>query len=210
MVNRMPVWDRFVRVFHWALAGAFVVAFLTGEEDSSVHFHAGYLIGALLVARIVRGFVGSRHARFTSFVTGPGPVVAYLRSFAGGPARHFVGHDPAGGWMVLLLLASLTLTVASGLRVYGLEGHGPFAVARLPRPDAATMSASDVGALRAARRDRHRKEEFGEEIHELAANGALVLVGLHVLGVFASSLRHRENLVRAMITGRKTAPGDGH
>lgn len=206
MVNRILVWDRFVRLFHWTLVAAFSVAYLTGDEETPLHFYAGYLVGALLVARIGWGFIGSRHARFADFVTGPAPVLDYLRSLVRGPTRHFVGHNPAGGWMVLLLLGSLILTVTSGLRAYGLEGHGPLAVERLPRPDPATMDLSAYEARRAARRERHRKEEFWEDVHESAANGTLALVGLHVFGVVLSSLRHRENLVRAMITGHKALP----
>lgn len=208
MADRIYVWDRFVRLFHWTLVAAFATAYLTGEEDTDLHFYAGYLICALLVSRVVWGFVGGRYARFTSFVTSPAAALGYLKSLIGGPVKHYVGHNPAGAWMVLLLLASLTLTVGSGLRAYGLEGHGPFAVARLPKPDAATMSESEIASLRAARKARHADEEFWEEIHELGANGTLLLVGLHVVGVVVSSLRHRENLARAMVTGYKQGPAD--
>lgn len=209
MSNRVYVWDRFVRVFHWTLVAAFATAYLTGEEDTDIHFYAGYVICALLIARLVWGFVGSRHARFSDFLTSPMAALGYLKSLVGGPVKHYLGHNPAGAWMVLLLLASLTLTVGSGLRAYGLEGHGPFAIAKLPKPNADTMSEEEILTLRAARKERHAKEEFWEEIHEVGANGTLVLVGLHVFGVVVSSLRHRENLARAMVTGYKDAgPSD--
>ena len=108
--------------------------------------------------------------------------------------------------MVILLLASIALTVGTGLRVYGLEGHGPFAVTKLPKPNIETMGEPAILALRAARKTRHDQEEFWEEVHEIGANLCLGLIVLHLLGVFVSSLRHRENLVRAMVIGYKDTP----
>ena len=208
MNDRIYVWDRYVRTAHWTLAAAFFTAYLSGEEESLVHVYAGYLVGALVVSRIVWGLVGSRHARFTDFVRSPRAAIAYLRSLLGGPVVHYRGHNPAGGWMVILLLASLGLTVTTGLEVYGLEGEGPLAVAELQevRPD--SMSDDDVQALKAAKRARKRTEHFWEEVHETAANLTLGLVVLHVAGVVLSSLRHRENLVRAMVTGFKEKRDD--
>ena len=206
MGRRTYVWDRFVRLFHWSLVVAFTVAYLTGEEDTDWHFYVGYFIGALIVARVVWGFIGTRYARFNEFITPPGAAVAYLRSLSRGPVQHFQGHNPAGAWMVILLLASIALTVGTGLRVYDLEGHGPFAVTKLPKPNIETMGEPAILALRAARKTRHDQEEFWEEVHEIGANLCLGLIVLHLLGVFVSSLRHRENLVRAMVIGYKDTP----
>jgi cytochrome b len=207
MDNRVYVWDRYVRFFHWALVAAFTAAYLTGEEETSWHFYIGYGICALLVSRVVWGVVGSRHARFSDFIASPLAGLGYIKSLVSGPVKYYRGHNPAGGWMVLLLLASLTLTVSSGLRTLALEGHGPFAMEKLAKPNADTMNEAQILSLRAARKLRHDQEEFWEEIHEFGANSTLALIGLHVLGVIASSLRHRQNLARAMVTGYRDESG---
>jgi cytochrome b len=166
----ITVWDRFVRLFHWSLVGLFVVAYVTGDEIERVHIAAGYAIALLLALRIGWGFVGSRHARFSDFVRPPGEVLAYLREVVRmKPPRH-IGHNPAGGLMIVALIAMLLATSATGF-----------------------MMTTDAfwGA------------KWVEEVHEALANATVALVLLHVLGVAVSSFQHRENLVAAMITGRK-------
>ncbi len=111
----VKVWDLGVRTFHWSLVMLFVIAYLTGDEESDVHVVSGYAIGALLVFRLVWGFIGGRYARFSQFVTGPAEVRRYLTSLIQGSPKHYLGHNPAGGWMVILLLVSLSAAVLSGL-----------------------------------------------------------------------------------------------
>jgi cytochrome b len=199
--NRTRVWDPLLRILHWSLAAAFAIAYLSGEEESLIHVYSGYCIATLVVVRIVWGLIGPKHARFASFVRSPTAALGYLRGLVSGTAERHVGHNPAGGWMVLLLLASLAVTCVSGLKVYGLEGDGPWAVDR-----SAERAAPEATRAR-LKRDRHRREAWWEEIRELAANLSLVLVIAHVGGVLASSLRHRENLPWAMVTGKKRASG---
>ena len=170
--TEIKVWDPLVRIFHWSLVLAFTIAYLTGDEWQDVHEAVGYFIGGLLVFRLLWGFVGPRHARFKDFVYSPALTRAYLLDLARGKARRYLGHNPAGGWMILFLLASLTLTVSFGILTETL-GEKSF-----------------IG-------------DASKEVHEFFANFSLVLVGLHVLGVMVSSRLHHENLVRAMITGRK-------
>jgi cytochrome b len=196
MATQVYVWDRFVRIFHWSLVAAFATAWVSAEESDAVHSVAGYVVLGLVLARIAWGLAGSRHARFSDFVRGPRAVAGYLRSLTRTPEHH-VGHNPAGGWMVVALLLALLATAASGLAVYGYEGHGPLATTLAPaRAAGATESA-------AARKARRRAEHRWEEIHEFAATATLVLVALHVTGVVVASRVHRENLVRAMLTGNK-------
>jgi cytochrome b len=165
------VWDPFVRIFHWSLVGLFAAAWATSENMTKPHVWIGYAIMALVVARIAWGFAGSRHARFSDFVRGPRAVFAYLRDMLHGRAPRFLGHNPAGGMMILALIAALGFTGLTGWLMTGpLWG-----------------------------------DETIEELHEAAAFATLALVGLHVAGVIGSSLAHGENLVRAMITGRKEA-----
>jgi cytochrome b len=166
----VKVWDSFVRLFHWSLVCLFALAFLTGDESDRVHIAAGYGIAGLLVMRIVWGFAGSRHARFTNFVRGPRETISYLRDAVLFKARRYLGHNPAGGAMIIALLVMLTGTTISGY---------------LLTTDASWGSKA------------------AEEVHEVFANLTAGLVVLHVAGVLAASVLHRENLVRAMITGRK-------
>jgi cytochrome b len=181
--NETVVWDLFVRVFHWTLVVGFFIAYLSGDDLQSLHVIAGYCVGALVLARLVWGVAGSHHARFASFVYRPGKVWRYARDLLAFRGRRYLGHSPAGGAMVLLLLAMLTLLVTSGLVALALrEGAGP--LAGWIAPDRALGGV--VG-----------------EIHEFLANVTLGLVLLHLCGVLLASLVHGENLVKAMWTGRK-------
>jgi len=189
--NMVKVWDLPVRLFHWSLAAAFGVAYLTEDDWLSLHTFAGYAVAGLIVFRVLWGIVGSRHARFGDFVRPPAEVFAYVKTMVGRRPRRYLGHNPAGGAMVIALLVTLTLTALTGLATYGaVEGAGPLA-ALLAH---ATVTTADVL----------------EEAHELLADLALLLVFAHVGGVAVSSLQHRENLPRAMVTGLKHGPEPGH
>ncbi len=164
----IKVWDPLVRLFHWSLVVCFVVAWVTGDELQRLHELAGYTIVGLLGVRIIWGFVGTAHARFTDFVYRPSVALYYLVDTVRLRARRYLGHNPAGGAMVVALLLMLGATTASGIMLT-VSGH------------------------------------WLKEVHELAANVTIVLVGLHLAGVIFACVEHRENLVRAMITGRKRA-----
>jgi len=184
MVREIKVWDPLVRIFHWSLVTAFFVAYLTGDELMSLHVWAGYTVGALVLFRVLWGFIGTRHARFSDFVRPPREAFAYLMHELAGRARRYIGHNPAGGVMVIALLVALAATVASGLIVYGAgECAGPLA--------------------RELCNTHEWVAEASEEIHEFLANLTLFLVVLHIAGVIWSSVLHHENLVAAMWHGRK-------
>jgi cytochrome b len=110
----IKVWDPLVRVFHWSLATLFLTAYLTGEDAGQVHIAAGYAIAGLIALRIVWGFVGPRHARFSNFVRPPQEVLAYLRDVALLRAPRYLGHNPAGGVMIVGLLVMLSGTAITG------------------------------------------------------------------------------------------------
>jgi len=116
------IWDLPTRVFHWLLAACVIGAWLTAESERSrmLHLALGYSAGVLVAWRVVWGFVGSRYARFTEFVRSPAAALSYLRGYlpaaraAGQAQTHYVGHNPAGGWAVLALLAVVALAVGTG------------------------------------------------------------------------------------------------
>lgn len=168
----VKVWDPFVRIFHWSLAALFAAAFMTGDEIEWLHVGIGYAIGALVAARLVWGVIGTRHARFASFVRQPRVVFAYLRDVALLRAPRYLGHNPAGGAMIVALLALLAAT--------GFTGY--------------LMTTDAYWGSKAL-----------EKVHEAFANLTIATVVVHVLGVLVASLEHRENLIRAMFTGRKRA-----
>jgi cytochrome b len=110
----IKVWDPFVRVFHWSLVALFTTAYLTGNDAGRVHVAAGYAITGLLALRIVWGFVGPRRARFADFVRSPGEAAAYLRDAMLRRARRYLGHNPAGGLMIVALIGMLAGTAVTG------------------------------------------------------------------------------------------------
>ncbi|MBC8013164.1 MAG: cytochrome b/b6 domain-containing protein [Methyloceanibacter sp.] len=109
------VWDPFVRLFHWTLVVAFTVAYLTEDDLLTVHVWAGYLVGGLIVARVIWGFVGSVHARFADFLYTPADTLSNVRDLVLLRAERHLGHSPGGGAMVVLLLVFLAATVVTGL-----------------------------------------------------------------------------------------------
>ena len=108
------VWAPFVRAFHWTLAASFAAAWFSANRYESLHEWAGYVAGGLIVARIAFGFFGRGYARFSQFVRSPSAVAAYITDLAIGRERRFIGHNPAGGAMILALLAGVLLIVATG------------------------------------------------------------------------------------------------
>ena len=214
--GQVPVWDRFVRLFHWALAAGFFTAYLVEDELMGLHVWAGYLIGALVLIRVLWGIIGPRHARFADFVPGPARFTAYLGELIHGRERRYLGHNPAGGAMIVALLLALMATVTTGLMVYGAEEKaGPLADwyaadNRSPALPGIAPAHADAGEAHEGGEGHEEEAETLEELHEFFANFTLLLVVLHVAGVVFASRREGQNLARAMVTGRKRAPhGDG-
>ena len=170
MATRILVWDIPTRLFHWLLSGSFAGAFLTAESEiyRDVHVALGYLLLALIGFRIVWGLFGTRYARFRSFAFGPSRLLAYFKSMLRGSPQHYVGHNPAGSWVIygLLLLGVLS----------GVTGYATY---------------NEIGG------------DLFEELHAGVAYAMLVLVLGHVVGALVSSVLHRENLVRSMVSGYK-------
>lgn len=203
-VRRVRVWDTFVRVAHWLLVAGFFTAYLTEDDLLTAHVWAGYLVGSVVLLRVVWGFIGPEHARFGNFAYGPAKVIRYLGGLLRGHAERYLGHSPAGGAMVLLLLLSLAGTVWSGLTVYAYDrGAGPLAAVLVGGTSVPERADSIARAVSESPVSPEGVEEFWEEAHEVFANFTLLLVALHIGGVLLASYVHRENLVRAMVTGNK-------
>ena len=166
----VEVWDRPVRLLHWVLAAAVLMAWVTTWTAFSAHQTAGYMALAAVLLRAGWGFVGSPYARFAQFVRAPRATLAYAAALLRRREPRFIGHNPLGGWMVL----SLMLVVA------GLALTGWLYTTDWLWGDAQL-----------------------ELLHRALAWGLLGLVALHVAGVFYTSCRHRENLLRSMLSGTK-------
>ena len=188
-LQRVKVWDGWVRLFHWSIVALLVAQYVTVELSlMEWHFRCGYLVLALLVFRLGWGLVGSDTARFARFLKSPLAALAHLRHLTRREPDTEVGHNAAGGWMVLLLLALLLAQVATGLFASEEPGesyaaHGPFA---LQVEDA--LSAQLTG------------------LHGLGFNLLLGAIGLHVAAVLAYAVLKRQDLVRPMVTGFKRLP----
>lgn len=184
--KQIAVWDPLVRLFHWTLVLAFSIAYITEDDFLSLHVLAGYYIAGLLVVRIIWGLIGTKYARFSDFVYAPKIVKQYLKDLLQLKATSYVGHNPAGGAMVVAMLITLSLTTVSGLVTYGAEEQAG--------PLLAWVS--------------HWNGDLWEELHEFFANLNLGLVVIHITAVVLSSLLHGENLIRAMWTGYKERQED--
>ena len=165
--DQVRVWDLPLRLFHWALVIAIALAFLSSEEDSLLnrwHILSGWVAAVLIVFRMVWGFVGGEHSRFSDFIH-PTHIPGHVGGILRGRAEATLGHNPLGAAAVAVLLALIAATIWTG--AFGGEG--------------------------------------AEELHEVIAWTLLAMVGIHIAAVVVMSVLGRENLVRAMISGRKPA-----
>ena len=110
----VKVWDPLVRLFHWSLVGFFALAFLTGDEWRSAHIATGYVVSGLVGFRILWGLVGTKHARFRNFVKSPRETLSYIRDTLAKRAPRYIGHNPAGGVMIVALLTAIAAIAATG------------------------------------------------------------------------------------------------
>ena len=164
------VWDPFVRMFHWCLVASFAAAWITSGSRGDLHHWAGYAAASLIFMRLSWGFLGTPYARFSQFVRGPKTIIKYLKAIlVGNEARH-IGHNPAGGIMVLALLFAISATAFTGW-----------------------MMTTDT----------YYGEDWVQIMHSLCADGSVILILVHLGGVALASFHHQENLIKAMLTGRK-------
>jgi cytochrome b len=164
------VWDVPTRVFHWLLVLCFAGAWLTSESErlQMIHYAFGYSACALVLFRLVWGFIGTKYARFSQFIKAPSEIIGHLKGLLSGHEHSSPGHNPVGGLVMLGLMLAIL--------VIGLTGY--FSI----------------------------KEFLGNlmsEAHEAIASLTLGLVIIHVVAAIVMSLLQKENLVKAMVDGRK-------
>ena len=180
MKKIIRVWDLPIRLFHWLLVACIIGSLITIHvSDSAVELHAyfGYCILTLLVFRVIWGFVGSRHARFSSFIPNRQSILNYLE----GKSPQFLGHNPIGALSVFALLFALSVQVVTGLFVDDeIAFQGPFAK-YVPNAVVSIFS----------------------EIHEGNQVVIYALIALHILAIWYYRKFKGENLVKPMITGDK-------
>jgi cytochrome b len=180
--ERVKIWDGPTRIFHWLLVLLIPIMWWTAENDQiGLHVTLGLLMVALLVFRLVWGVIGSSTARFANFLKGPRGVMSYLN----GNAADAIGHNPIGGWSVVLMLTALCIQVGLGLFAEDNDG-----LAAGPLSD--WLSIDTVERI--------------TELHEFMFNVLLALIALHVGAILYYAIAKRRNLVGPMITGRGTAP----
>ena len=188
-LRALRVWDVPVRLFHWTLVVLIVVSFTTaqiGGNAMQYHEWSGFTILTLVLFRVLWGFAGSTHARFGAFLRGPRAALDYVRSLRHGKPAFHAGHNPLGGWMIVLLLASLLVQTGTGLFANDdVMLEGPLA--------------------------RHVSKEMSDlltRIHHVNFNVLLALVTVHVGAALYYLRVKRENLILPLVTGRKQVPED--
>lgn len=197
MNSGIKVWDIGVRLFHWSLVLFYTIAYIS-EDNELIHVYAGYVVLGLIAFRVVWGLIGTKYARFSNFIYGKRETINYFKSLFTRNPKRFLGHNPVGGWMILAMLVSILLVSWTGLELYADEGKGP-----LTGTSVEIFGMVHADGDEESHEDEESRESVWEEIHESLANLTLLLVFMHVAGVIVSSIFHRENLVKSMITGYK-------
>ncbi len=181
----VPIWDLPVRLFHWSLVVLLVISWTTAEIGGNAmvyHLWSGYTVLTLVLFRLLWGCWGSTHARFDDFVRGPCAAIRYAQALLHGETPLYPGHNPLGGWMVILLLLALSIQAGTGLFANDdifIEG-----------PLYPWVSKAD--------------SDFLTWIHKFNFDILLILIGLHVLAALFYLFGKHQNLILPMLTGHKS------
>ena len=186
-VRRVKVWDGWIRLFHWSVVMLLAVSWVSIKTgNAEVHYLSGYAVLTLLLFRIAWGVAGSDTARFARFLRSPLAGLRHLAGFRRREPDTEIGHNAAGGWLVLAMLAALLFQAGTGLFSDGDGGaRGPLA--------------------------EHVGQATGDWLTGWHHRGwwlLLALVGLHILLVLAYAAVKRHDLVRPMVTGKKRLPAN--
>jgi cytochrome b len=199
----LPSWDPLLRLAHWGIAAVVLANYAFTKEGGSVHIALGWAGMALLLLRLIWGFVGPREARFASFPPNPMAALRHLGGLLRGTAPQYPSHNPAGALMAYALWACLAVLMLTGL---GMSGLSPFAQADLE----AAVAEGDWSVLVEEDGEAEGESPYGdvlEEVHEVAANLILILSVLHVAGVAVESRALRRNLLAPMLITRRGRKG---
>lgn len=185
-LQTVVVWDLPTRLFHWTLVVLVIAQWLTAEESGTMDWHVwgGYAVLTLVLFRLLWGFVGSETARFSAFVRGPCAALEYVRALLRGETPHYLGHNPMGGWSIVVMLILLLVQAGTGLFANDditIEG-----------PLYAWVSK--------------RTSNWLTTVHKLNFNLLVVVIAVHVSAVLFYLLVKRENLIHPMLSGRKYLP----
>ena len=176
--RQVKVWDILVRFTHWTVAAGIIANLFFTEDGSDLHVYVGYTVLGLVVVRLLWGLVGTRYARFTSFFPTPTRLKHHLSALSVRRVdEQHLGHNPLAAIMMLSLWAVI---IGLGVTGYLME----------------TDIFSHIQLL--------GNKDVLEEIHELLANSLYLLVPLHIIAAIAMSYWQRQNLIKSMITGKKT------
>ena len=176
--RQVKVWDILVRFTHWTVAAGIIANLFFTEDGSDLHVYVGYTVLGLVVVRLLWGLVGTRYARFTSFFPTPTRLKHHLSALSVRRVdEQHLGHNPLAAIMMLSLWAVI---IGLGVTGYLME----------------TDIFSQIQLL--------GNKDVLEEIHELLANSLYLLVPLHIVAAIAMSYWQRQNLIKSMITGKKT------
>jgi cytochrome b len=183
----MRVWDGPTRLFHWAIVLLVVTSYLAVQVDwMQVHYWSGYTMLTLLLFRLVWGFIGSETSRFRNFLRSPVAGLAHVAAFGKREPDREIGHNAAGGWMVLVMLLALAVQASTGLFAGDpIEGGGPF-VDQVAGPT----------------------QKLLNRVHHINFNIILGLIALHILAILVYAAVKRQDLVRPMVTGKKRLPAN--
>ena len=188
-ISRIRIWDRPIRLFHWGLILLVALSFASGKSGAwTLHYLSGYAILTLVLFRILWGFFGSENARFVHFLKSPLAALRQLGRLAKRDRDTETSHNPAGGWMVVVLLALLLTQAFSGLFTnhdpgFSYSQHGPLAL-KVTEATSETLSA----------------------LHLAVQRYLLLAIGLHVLAIMLYKLVKGHELVMPMLSGEKLLP----
>ena len=184
-LNQLMVWDPLLRIFHWLLVVCFLIAYIFEDKMFNLHLLVGSIIFGLLIFRLIWGVIGTKYARFSGFICSIKALIQHLRGLVRLDASPHIGHTPAGGIMIIFLLAGLLMLTASGLMLYGLENSALFGTSFMAEVEIDTILLI-------------------EKMHGWGADTLALAAVLHVAGVLLESILQKQNLICAMITGYKT------
>jgi cytochrome b len=186
-LKTIKVWDLPVRIFHWSLVVLFITAYITnslGSDYFIYHLWSGYALIILVSFRIVWGLVGTYHARFNHFVKNPVATAKYALNVFKKKDTHYLGHNPLGAVMVVILLVAILVQAITGLFT--------------------NDEIFNVGPLYAYINDELSLQLTS--LHRQLFYWILGAIALHIIAVIFHVVFKRDNIIKAMFTGKKNTP----